>query len=215
MTEQEWLACTEPTPMLDFLKGQDTKRKLRIFACACCHRINNITTDKGRAAVKGAERFADGLIDERELRSLWVAVGFPKKNFRQLAASAARAASSSPGYDGTAHAAASAVNAVLSRNEPRQTDVTRATEWRAQIALLNDIFGNPFRPVTLDPRWLTSTVADLAAAIYQERAFDRMPILADALMDAGCDNETLIAHCRGDGPHVRGCWVVDLLLGKE
>ncbi|MCE9530621.1 MAG: hypothetical protein K8T89_05755 [Planctomycetes bacterium] len=80
---------------------------------------------------------------------------------------------------------------------------------------MREIFGNPFRPVTIDPRWQTSNVIDLATAIYTDRAFDRMPILADALMDAGCDNDEIIHHCRGDGPHVRGCWVVDLILGKE
>jgi hypothetical protein len=84
-----------------------------------------------------------------------------------------------------------------------------------ECSILRDIFGNPFRPVTLDPRWLTASVVDLASAIYEERAFERMPILADALMDAGCDNDDILNHCRGDGPHVRGCWVVDLLLGKE
>ncbi|MCE9531608.1 MAG: hypothetical protein K8T89_10870 [Planctomycetes bacterium] len=85
----------------------------------------------------------------------------------------------------------------------------------SQKQIISCIFGNPFRPVTIDPRWLTSTVVDLAAAIYEEHAFDRLPILADALMDAGCDSDEIIHHCRGDGPHVRGCWVVDLLLGKE
>ena len=80
--------------------------------------------------------------------------------------------------------------------------------------LLRDIFGNRFRPVTLDPRWLTSSVLDLARAIYDERAFERMPILADALMDAGCDNNDILNHCRNGGPHVRGCWVVDLILEK-
>jgi hypothetical protein len=83
------------------------------------------------------------------------------------------------------------------------------------VTVLRDIFGNPFRPITLDPRWLTSSVLDLAGAIYEERAFERVPILADALMDAGCENEDILDHCRGDGVHVRGCWVVDLLLGKE
>jgi hypothetical protein len=81
--------------------------------------------------------------------------------------------------------------------------------------LIRDIFGNPFRPVTLDPRWLTASVLDLARAIYDERAFEWMPILADALMDAGCGHEDILLHCRGNGPHVRGCWVVDLLLGKS
>jgi hypothetical protein len=84
-----------------------------------------------------------------------------------------------------------------------------------QCGVLRDIFGNPFRPATVDPTWRTSTVLALAEGIYAERAFDRMPILADALQDAGCDNEDVLNHCRGDGPHVKGCWVVDLLLGKS
>jgi hypothetical protein len=92
---------------------------------------------------------------------------------------------------------------------------TAAQLERTFPVLLRDIFGNPFRPVTLDPRWLTSSVLDLARVIYDERAFERMPVLADALMDAGCDNDHILVHCRGDSPHVRGCWVVDLLLGKE
>ncbi len=79
---------------------------------------------------------------------------------------------------------------------------------------LRDIFGNPFRPVVLDPSWRTETVVALANGIYADRAFDRMPILADALEEAGCDQADILAHCRGDGPHVRGCWVVDSLLGK-
>ncbi len=86
---------------------------------------------------------------------------------------------------------------------------------RDHVRFLRDIFGNPFRPVTLDPRWLSSTVLDLARTIYDERVWERMPILADALMDASCDNEEILNHCRGEGPHVRGCWVVDLLLGKS
>jgi hypothetical protein len=83
-----------------------------------------------------------------------------------------------------------------------------------QADLLRDIFGNPFRPVAVDPRWLTSDVVELARGIYADCAFDRLPILADALQDAGCDHPDVLTHCRCDGPHVRGCWVVDLLLGK-
>jgi hypothetical protein len=85
-----------------------------------------------------------------------------------------------------------------------------------QVRLVHDIFGPlPFRSVSVDPAWLTSTVVALAEGIYQERAFDRLPILADALQDAGCDNVHVLNHCRSDGPHVRGCWVVDLLTGRE
>ncbi|HJZ56976.1 MAG TPA: hypothetical protein VKE74_18550 [Gemmataceae bacterium] len=81
-------------------------------------------------------------------------------------------------------------------------------------AVIRDIFGNPFCPVTVEPSWLTSTVVALAEGIDADRAFDRLPILADALQDAGCENADILDHCRSDGPHVRGCWVVDLMLGK-
>jgi hypothetical protein len=93
------------------------------------------------------------------------------------------------------------------------------TRPRAVAApLLRDIFGNPFRPVTINPEWVACNdgmVRKTAQAIYDERAFDRMPILADALQDAGCDNADILDHCRKPGEHVKGCWVVDLLLGKE
>ncbi|MBL8795193.1 MAG: hypothetical protein JNM56_14910 [Planctomycetia bacterium] len=85
----------------------------------------------------------------------------------------------------------------------------------SQALLFRDLFGNPFRPVTVNPAWLTSAVVSLAQAIYDERAFDRLPILADALEDAGCDHADILNHCRQPGEHVRGCWVVDLLLAKE
>jgi hypothetical protein len=78
--------------------------------------------------------------------------------------------------------------------------------------------GNPFRSSALDPAilaWNEGTVRRIATGIYEERAFDRLPILHDALLDAGCDNEDILAHCRSAGPHARGCWVIDLLLGKE
>ncbi|OWK42944.1 hypothetical protein FRUB_02543 [Fimbriiglobus ruber] len=81
------------------------------------------------------------------------------------------------------------------------------------MTLLRDIVGNPFRPVIFDFTWLTSTVVALARQMYDGRDFSLMPILADALQDAGCDNEAILNHCRCDGPHVRGCWVVDACLG--
>jgi hypothetical protein len=81
-------------------------------------------------------------------------------------------------------------------------------------AFLRDIFGNPFRPATLDAAWRTPTAVALAGQMYESRDFGAMPILADALQDAGCDSDDILNHCRGPGPHVRGCWVVDLVLGK-
>jgi hypothetical protein len=94
----------------------------------------------------------------------------------------------------------------------------KAAELDAQTALLCDLFGNLFRPTAIDPtilRWNNGTIPKLAHAIYDERAFDRLPILGDALEEAGCTSEELLAHCRAGGGHVRGCWAVDLLLGKE
>ena len=88
-------------------------------------------------------------------------------------------------------------------------------ERAAQCSLLRDIFGNPFGPVTLNPAWLTSNVKTFVQAIYDDRAFEGMPELADALAEAGCSNPDILSHCRGPGPHVRGCWVVDLVLGRE
>src|SRR5262249_30299121 len=99
------------------------------------------------------------------------------------------------------------------------TAMTRATcadapARRCQVALLRDIVGNPFRSVAVD-LWNGATVVHLALAIYDDRAFDRLPILAAALEAAGCTDQDILAHCRGGGEHVRGCWVVDLLLGKS
>jgi hypothetical protein len=87
-------------------------------------------------------------------------------------------------------------------------------EATAQATLLRDIVGNPFRPVALDTAWQTHQVVTLARAIYDERAFDRLPVLAAALEEAGCSDAGYLAHCRGPGPHVRGCWVLDLILRK-
>jgi hypothetical protein len=83
------------------------------------------------------------------------------------------------------------------------------------LAMIDDIFGNPIRPVELDPSWRTWTAVRLARTMYESRDFAAMPILADALEEAGCDNPDVLAHCRGPEPHVRGCWVVDLVLGKS
>jgi hypothetical protein len=91
-------------------------------------------------------------------------------------------------------------------------------EDRRQGILLHDVFGNPFRPAPLDPSWLAwkgGVIRKLAQAIYDDRAFARLPVLADALEDAGCTDAAILGHCRGPGEHVRGCWVVDLLLGKS
>jgi hypothetical protein len=112
-------------------------------------------------------------------------------------------------------AAVSALGAVRRAEGGGEGAATR--EGQAQCDLLRDIIGNPFRPPpALHPAWLSSNdgaVRKLAEAIYGDRRFGDLPVLADALEDAGCIDPTLLAHCRG-GDHVRGCWVLDLLLGR-
>lgn len=233
MTETEWLECTEPTPMLEFLRDIATERKLRLFNVACCRLIGELITDAtSQRALDVAERFADGQATENERATFSGGRYFESKSLSCCLESATSAVGWAVARPLTAteadycqsHAKAACIHDAADKGlwvfdgENDYMVVTQPFREKANnehSALLRDIFGNPYRPVTIDPRWLTSTVMDLAQVIYDEKAFDRMPILADALMDAGCDNEEIIAHCRGEGPHVRGCWIVDLLLGKE
>jgi hypothetical protein len=104
-------------------------------------------------------------------------------------------------------------NEIWSAGGEERMDRARA-ERAAQTELVRCLIENPFRPAEVDPAWLTSTVVALAGGIYAERAFDRLPILADALQDAGCDSDTVLSHCRDGGAHARGCWVVDRILGR-
>jgi len=103
----------------------------------------------------------------------------------------------------------------LEKKRSRAARAVRRETAESQVSLLRCIFGNPFHPPTLDSSWLSSTVRNLAQAIYDDRRFTDLPILADALLDAGCDNDDILTHCRSEGSHVRGCWVVDLLLDKK
>jgi hypothetical protein len=102
----------------------------------------------------------------------------------------------------------------LKDKDRRTADRAMNAEKATQARLLRDIFGNPVRPVTLSPSWRTATVVSLAQQMYDARDFSAMPILADALQDAGCDTDDILDHCRRPGEHVRGCWAVDLVLGK-
>ena len=108
---------------------------------------------------------------------------------------------------------------ILTTRRERRGEKSRpslAVRRRRKRHLLRDIFGNPFKTRTkIKKAWRTDTAVTLARQMYDARDFSAMPILADALQDAGCNSADILAHCRGPGPHVRGCWVVDLVLGKE
>jgi hypothetical protein len=218
MTEDEWTGATRPEHLLDYLEGmkQLDKRKARLFGVACCRRIWHIMVDeRSRRAVELGELRADGLVPWREVESYApIAYQACRKGSSHTAPAEYAAFSTTakkirPGYISwlTRHAV------VRDLNEPGYT-AGHDREAIPELSLLYDIFGNPFRPVMFDPSWRTSTAVELARQMDESRGFDRMPILADALEDAGCDDPQVLAHCRGDGPHVRGCWVVDLVLGK-
>jgi hypothetical protein len=95
------------------------------------------------------------------------------------------------------------------------SDELRDEHLGHQAAIFRDIVGNPFAPVSFDRSWRTEDTLGLALGIYEDRAFGRLPLLADALMDAGCDDERVLRHCHSTGAHARGCWAVDLILGKQ
>src|SRR5262249_12056836 len=208
--EAEWLALKKPRPMLEFLEGKASDRKLRLFACAYARRNWHLLSAVSRKAVDVAERYAEGKVNEAE-RDAVAALALAEASEGHADAMAAFAATEA--WYSLYYTAWSAACTTCDAD---------ACEWYVEQGIemphgsyLRDIFGNPFRPVTFDPAWRTATVTSLAQAIYDERVFDRMPILADALEDAGCTSADILGHCRGGGEHVRGCWVVDLVLGKE
>ena len=257
LTNSEWLAFTDPQPMLHFLIGssfprvQDLEtfpsckgsaRKLRLFACACYHRIRHLLPNTlADAAVEVAERVADGILSAVELERATAGLRETLDSLeeRWRASRGTEHIALSPTHEALAlglqivwteaqkaayYASSTAYYAVASIAYPDAPCGSSAmagkqiAEKRVQTNLLRDIFGNLFHSTALDPSWLTwngGKISNIAKAIFEKRAFDRLPFLADALQEAGCDNEDILNHCRQPGVHVRGCWVVDLLLGKE
>ncbi len=203
MTETEWERCTDPVAMLEFLRvcGPMDARKLRLFAVACLRRVWDRINQRGRTAIETAERYADGRAGPEELR-------------------AARLACRAAGSGAAWYAAAgdpfiAARNAALSAQSGYAPGPARETERTTQAALLRDILGNPLRAApTIDRACLTADAIALAAVIDEEGVFDRLPLLALRLEEAGCQNPEVRDHCRALRLHARGCWVLDLVLGR-
>lgn len=234
MTEEEWLAAIDATPMLEFLRGKVSDRKLRLFAVACCRHIWTLIPDeRSRQAIQTSELFADSQATTHEWQV--AADAAVAATFEAYSANAASPNEANMIVQAAAACALSAIMAstsidfVAAPATPRDSlaaatgtvycalqiaqGAMRHTEMLWLATALRCIF-NPFHPITLSPSWLTSTVTALAQQMYESRDFSAMPILADALGDAGCANEDILSHCRGPGPHTRGCWVIDLLLQK-
>jgi hypothetical protein len=232
MTEDEWLACTSLGKMLGTRYGQVNptvkqagRRKLRLFACACLRRMWPHMADPGsRQAVEVAEGYADGRASRKQLTDAHDAAWRAGRGLGRPDNSGAGGPTTL--FDaGRAAVEAAATAAELAWRARRAGLLSERAEEQMgveQCKLLRDIIGNPFCPVALTHAWQTPEVVALAQAAYDERELPagtldlaRLAVLADALEDAGCDQADLLAHLRGPGPHVRGCWAVDLILGKS
>jgi hypothetical protein len=212
MTEQDWLVCQDPEKMLPELIGKLSERKWRLFAVACCRRLQGLLRQTpGWEDVLAAELLADGRLAEAERQRHYQRARKAATPFEDQPALAAAFAALHT--TGALAAAWASHKAVLARGKAHQ-----AAEKQAQADLLRDIAGNPYRPVVIDLGWAALNAGSarrVAAAIYEEQAFDQLPVLADALEDAGCADADILDHCRRPGVHVRGCWVVDWLLEME
>lgn len=239
MTEAEWQASDKPLEIIRWLlDGRFVSwRKCRLFAYACCDCIADLCHQEGcHESLQAVELYAEGRagIDQvnhaHEAASLaaeQVCSRLPYPDYMTLAGHyATYAAYWATRYcDDQALSVAWWVPRAIARKTigsprnltPEQLAILQRVEGdeEARLAkLFRDVFGNPFRTVEINPAWLTSTVTQLAETIYADRSFDCLPILADALEEAGCTDADILNHCRQPGEHVRGCWVVDLLLGK-
>ena len=198
MTEDEWLVSAIPQCMLKALTLSE--RKERLCTAGWCRALfayrSWFNIFRWPRQLDAAEAYADGHIDQAALRHAR-GIGSGPHNLLLRACRASKF---------SIQDVVDSLSACMG-----EFGVPPAKEV---CDILRDVAGNPFLPVAREPRWLMSNVVELAGIIYEEKAFDRLPILADALMDAGCSDEQVLVHCRSEGPHVRGCWVVDLLLGK-
>jgi hypothetical protein len=180
-TEADWLACTDPQAMLEWLHsgGKADRRRLGLLLAACCSRIQpSLAAEWSR----GTEYPDEDTYDPYDPIALTDA-GF--------------------------YLFGAVSEAIYAIGGGKAEHATLATAFRDIIGPL------PFRPVAIEAPCLTPAVLAIAQAICNEGSFDRLPTLADALERAGCTDTDILSHCRSEGPHVRGCWVVDLLLGKE
>jgi len=207
LTEDEWKRIADPVVALYYLPSRPSDRKLRLFGCYCCRRIPGISSDEAcRQALDIAECYADGLIDAAEFGRRYLAedrwVG--AQLFQSLP---------SGGAVGTTLALDARVAATAARIVAEGQDWHAERSWQA--GLMRELFASPCRSVNMQPAWQTINVVGLSQAIYSERAFDRLPILGDALEDAGCTDAAMLDHCRQLGEHVRGCWLLDLVSGRS
>ena len=226
MNEDEWLTATDPIEMMwDHLRKNDSvTARLPAFVASFAEggRIRELLAGEMRAAFDDYVRWVQE--DGPNPTTLYPKFGQQRHWMQGIDTwSAEDTLGCLIGHDGRYWGAVYSfmMAEIFNKRTGSSFDIfgklnANVIEWRSRQAdRVREVVGNPFRPVTFSPAWCTDTALSLARQMYDSRDFIAMPILADALQDAGCDNEDVLAHCRGPGPHVRGCWVVDLVLGKE
>lgn len=210
MTEAEWLACTNPDVMLDHLDTGASERKLRLHGCACCRRMAHLLTDeRSRAALETAERFADGLASREELTAaheaalaaIWATAGADRDS-AQVAAWVS-CAHSWDAADATGRVAAKVL--AVAADDPQLLEIERLEQAR----LMREIMGNPFLPPLPRPDFSAEIVA-IAKTMYAR--MDGRPVLHEALVQAG---HTDLADHFKTLAHPKGCWALDIILGKR
>lgn len=219
MKAHEWDTTENVDAMLTTVKGQVSDRKAFLIACGCCRLIEG--SDSLRLTADRLEALADRPMKSYEKISILSAVSelvfggtlpFLDYFFRgselgawQLTRSATSLLRQFTARRQNPDGPTDDANLLVPTNDPTSPE---------QAAVVRELLGNPLRPVTFDPRWRTEAVVGLAEAIEEENAWDRMPILADAIQDAGCEVQEFLAHCRAATVHRRGCWVLDAILGR-
>jgi hypothetical protein len=229
-----WFESNSPAPLLAHLKAKATDRKLLLFAAACCRQAWHFVSDARlprllatvekaadkpltpRARSSAQERcftVADSDLDDMQQclgYELWHALKQPDE---RGVSSIGEWAAAAYGYDARGPESSSAA---VRRGTDRKFQRGKAAERARQVPLVHELFGDPFSRAKLDPAWRTDTAVSIARTAYEKREFGALPILADALQDAGCNHDCLLTHLRDTvAPHYRGCWALDWVLGKE
>jgi hypothetical protein len=239
MTEVVWVAAENTDAMLAIACRKASDRKARLLMCALARRLWHLLPDgRSRRAVEAAEEFADAQSNAPLLREAEVGAWSAHEHYRELFLAARRATrgkyrrhvKEARLLADVSAAAVWAASPILFGYADVSPDcggdelgfydnaIAVRELLRPHGGLFHEVFGNPFNPPRPDPAWLNRgdrNVERLAESIYRDRAFDCLPVLADALEDAGCTDGAILEHCRSGGGHVRGCWAVDLLLGKQ
>ena len=202
MDEQEWLTSDDPLQLLAYVDASLEARKAFLVTAAFFRRHWERLPAVAQEWARLAESAAEGRASRQDLDDAFEALEESLNEY---------------GPPGEFVALLDMAYGMWKSEWPelQVAEWQRENAWhrerRAQASLVRDVFGNPFRPVSQQPTWRTEAVLELARAAYGGD-FDSLPVLADALERAGCDSAELLAHCRGPGPHVRGCWVLNLLL---